>query len=116
MNLHSFEHKISKWNPLNNLRKKSGSNSSSSSFEEKSKDAPIHEEYHTNKNHKSKKEERVLSQFSTLNPDEYQLPVIETGSSNFKIEIPELMYEHDDDDSDKLKIPRKELPTQLLKN
>lgn len=107
VNLHSFEHKISKWNPLNNLRKKSGSNSSSSSFEEKSKDAPIREEYHTNKNHKSKKEERVLSQFSTLNPDEYQLPVIETGSSNFKIEIPELMYEHDDGDSDKLKNSQK---------
>ena len=30
---------------------------SSSSFEEKSKDAPIREEYHTKKNHKSKKEE-----------------------------------------------------------
>ncbi|QHS76286.1 Msb1p [Saccharomyces paradoxus] len=102
VNLHSFEHKISKWNPLNNLRKKGGSNSSSSSsFENKSKDAPIREEYHTGKNHKSKKEERVLSEFSTLNPDEYQLPVIETDSSTFKIDIPELMYEHDDDEGEK---------------
>ncbi|CAI4051847.1 hypothetical protein SKDZ_15G3330 [Saccharomyces kudriavzevii ZP591] len=96
VNLHSFEHKISKWNPLNNLRKKSGSSSSSFDNKDRDKDTNTYEEIHSSKNHKSKREERVLTEFSTLNPAEYQLPVIETDASTFKIDIPELMYEIDD--------------------
>ncbi|CAI4065087.1 hypothetical protein SUVZ_08G2200 [Saccharomyces uvarum] len=111
MNIHSFEQKISKWNPLNNLRKKSNScGSSSSSFDNKDKDTHTHEESTTGKKHKSKKDERVLTEFSTLNPAEYQLPVIDTGASTFKIDIPELMYERDNNEFEK------ELPASSSSN
>ncbi|CAI2026668.1 hypothetical protein SEUBUCD650_0H02300 [Saccharomyces eubayanus] len=99
-NIHSFEQKISKWNPLNNLRKKSNSSGSSSSlFDNKDKDTHTHEEIkNIGKKHKSKKDERVLTEFSTLNPAEYQLPIIDTGASTFEIDIPELMYEGDNNE------------------
>lgn len=88
-----------KWNPLKSIRKKSSGSASSSSLsspaskkdyvnDAKTKELPrrpvIEDDSTSNAKHRS----RVLSQFSVLNPEKYQLPTIE--QDDFKIEIPEL--------------------------
>ncbi|CCD24578.1 Msb1p NDAI_0D02640 [Naumovozyma dairenensis CBS 421] len=77
-NLHSLEQKISKWNPLHNLRKKSNSASS------------VDQSTSTIENPYPRKNESADSgNVYTNNIDSsFELPVIETD--NFKIEFPDL--------------------------
>lgn len=69
VNLHSIEQKISKWNPLSKVRKKSSSHSTTSSKEE----LPVPET-------KQKKKESLVINHNSI----YQLPPIECDADDFK--------------------------------
>lgn len=104
-NLHVLEEKISKWNPLNNLRKKSNSianekNDSTSSPEMKKEfvSSSIYDSKATNtrvninteqnsNNLETKSKARVISQYSLLDPQKYQLPEIEKDEEGFHIDL-----------------------------
>ena len=105
-NLHALEEKISKWNPLHNLRKKSnsiaseksGSTSSSEikkefasssvydSSQSKTTTIEVHTEQSSN-DVESKSKARVISQYSLLDPQKYKLPEIEKDEEGFNIDL-----------------------------
>lgn len=108
-NLQAFEHKISKWNPLGHLRKKSSSNISlddratnvSSSIESR-KEFESSSVYQSQNPHNDNKKSRVISQYSILNPEKYQLPDIPQDDEGFGIDLSKLGgdYDFDYDDED----------------
>ncbi|SCU81434.1 LAFA_0C04896g1_1 [Lachancea sp. 'fantastica'] len=96
--------KTSSWNPLKTIRKISTSTSSSSSSnsnapveaqslralpEKKQVPSTTHSNIADSRENPSKRQQsRILSQFSMLNPENYQLPTVE--HEDFKVDIPEL--------------------------
>ena len=105
-NLHALEEKISKWNPLQNLRKKSNSITSqksrstsssevrkefaSSSVYDQSQSKTTNTETYTERSSNdlgSKPKTRVISQYSLLDPQKYKLPEIEKDEEGFHIDL-----------------------------
>ncbi|CAL9736855.1 morphogenesis-related protein Msb1p [Monosporozyma servazzii] len=109
-NLHTLEEKISKWNPLHNLRKKSNSNASQRSGSESSSEMrtefasssvydPIQSRSATSNVYMeapSKTEPRVISQYSILDPQKYKLPAINNEEEGFSIDLSQIGIETDD--------------------
>ncbi|KAG0666744.1 hypothetical protein C6P44_002555 [Monosporozyma unispora] len=109
-NLHALEEKISKWNPLHNLRKKSNSNvsqrsgsGSSSEMRAEFASSSIYDptQSRTTKPDTymevpTKSKPRVASHYSILDPQKYKLPDIEKDEEGFNIDLSKIGAEIDD--------------------
>lgn len=107
VSIHSLEQKISKWNPLNLRKKSNGSNSTLDPVVPNVQTIPSHD-IPTSREQRagpyqrqqppqkippetSQQDKRVLSAYSLLKPEEYQLPEVDEGG--YKIELPLLDQE-----------------------
>ena len=94
VNLHSIEQKFSKWNPLNNLRKKSNSSSGSSSLDMRDTSITTEKSLPTQPDRYVRKEEkRPTTEYSILSSTNYQLPDIERDEEGFKIDLPSIIVD-----------------------
>ena len=86
----SFE-KISKWNPLHNLRKKSngssGSSLSSSHYDER---IPSNSERNSSNSSNRGSDLRNVSDYGTKPSKKYELPPIEADAGDFSIDLPDI--------------------------